>query len=290
MGELKKHQPALTIDEQIENLKSIGLIINDEDKAKQLLKDISYFRLIKGFSINLKPKNGNYHKGTTFEHIVELYLFNTNLRQLLFPVIEIIEINARCRMANYISEVYGVLGYKDKENFDNEEYHNQFLEDVSEEIRRNKRAPFVKNFVENYEGGELPIYAVVEICSFGTLSKLFKNMKNMDKKAIAKGFGVGYTYYESWIESISYVRNICAHYGRLYNAKMAKRPMLYKQYSENGINNDRIFSVLICMGQILKNDRHWEQFVEELTKLISKYSNLDITSMGFPVDWKDQLK
>jgi|GEM_PF-452791 len=70
MGELKKHQPALTIDEQIENLKSIGLIINDEDKAKQLLKDISYFRLIKGFSINLKPKNGNYHKGTTFEHIL----------------------------------------------------------------------------------------------------------------------------------------------------------------------------------------------------------------------------
>lgn len=70
MGELKKHQPALTIDEQIENLKSIGLIINDEDKARRLLNDISYFRLIKGFSINLKPKNGNYHKGTTYKDAI----------------------------------------------------------------------------------------------------------------------------------------------------------------------------------------------------------------------------
>ena len=51
-------------------------------------------------------------------------------------------------------------------------------------------------------------------------------MKNPDKKTVAKSFGVGYTYFESWLESISYVRNICAHYGRLYNAKLSKTPML----------------------------------------------------------------
>ena len=50
----KKHQPALTIDEQIENLKSIGLIIKDEARAKSILNDISYFRLIKAYSLNLK--------------------------------------------------------------------------------------------------------------------------------------------------------------------------------------------------------------------------------------------
>ena len=38
-------------------------------------------------------------------------------------------------------------------------------------------------------------------------------MKNVDKKVVAKSFGIGYTYLESWLESISYVRNICAHYG-----------------------------------------------------------------------------
>ena len=60
MGELKKHQPSMTIDEQINNLKEIGLIVEDEEYARKILNDISYFRLIKAFSLNLKPKNGNY--------------------------------------------------------------------------------------------------------------------------------------------------------------------------------------------------------------------------------------
>ncbi len=58
MGELKQHQTPMTVDEQIENLKDIGLIVNDEEYAKKILNDISYFRLIKAYSLNLKPKNG----------------------------------------------------------------------------------------------------------------------------------------------------------------------------------------------------------------------------------------
>lgn len=286
---LKKHQQAMTIDEQIANLKDIGLQIDNEDYARRILGDISYFRLIKAFSLNLKPRNGNYFKGATFNQIVDLYLFNANFRQLLFPLIERIEINARCRIANYISEHYGVLGYKDKENFVSEEYHRQFLDDIKEEIRRNLRAPFVKNFMNNYEGGELPMYALVEICSFGTLSKLYKNMKNPDKKAIAKSFGIGYTYYESWIESISYVRNICAHYGRIYNAKLAKKPILYKQYVESGIDNNRIFAVLLCISHIVDHDGHWDKLLDDIEDLIAKYSNIDISSMGFPKNWKELL-
>ena len=57
MEELKKHQPSMTIDEQISNLKEIGLIFEDEEDARKILNDISYFRLIKAFSLNLKPKN-----------------------------------------------------------------------------------------------------------------------------------------------------------------------------------------------------------------------------------------
>lgn len=235
MGELKKHQPPMTIDEQVENLKSIGMIIEDEAYAKKILNDISYFRLIKAYSLNLKTKNGDYEGKVKFEQIVELYLFNANFRQIIFPEIEKVEINIRCRIANYFSEQYGVLGYLEESNFANPRYHKDFLDDIDGEIRRNSRAPFVKNFRENYDGGKLPIYALVEILSFGTLSKLYKNMKNPDKKAIAKFFGVGYTYFESWIESISYVRNICAHYGRLYNAKLSKTPILYKEYLEAGI-------------------------------------------------------
>lgn len=290
MTELKKHQPSMTLDEQINNLKTIGLIIANEEYAKKILNDISYFRLIKAYSLNLKPKNGDYIENVTFEQIVELYLFNANFRQILSPEIEKIEINMRCRIANYFGEQYGVLGYLDANNFENPKYHQNFLDDIEEEINRNFKAPFVKNFRENYEGGYLPIYALVEVFSFGTLSKFYKNMKNPDKKAVAKSFGVGYTYLESWLESISHVRNICAHYGRLYNAKLSKTPILFKEYSSSGIGNNRIFGVLLCLRTLLKYDLHWNLFVDKVEMLFEKYESVNRKTMGFPENWKELLE
>lgn len=289
MRKLKVHQPPMTIDEQVENLKNNGLIVDDEEYAKRILNDVSYFRLVKAYSLNLKPKNGNYDNKTTFREIVDLYLFNANLRQMIFPEIEKIEVNVRCRIANYFSEQYGVLGYLETKNFVDDVYYKEFMEDIEQEIRRNSKAPFVRNFRENYEGGNLPIYALVEVFSFGTLSKFFKNMHNKDKKEIAKTFGVGYTYFESWLESISYVRNICAHYGRLYNAKMAKTPKLYKEYTQAGIGNNRIFGVLLCMKNLLKSDSQWDLFVDKIEMLLDKYESVQINTMGFPENWKEIL-
>lgn len=88
MGELKQHQPPMTIDEQVENLKNIGLIVEDEEYAKRILNDISYFRLIKAYSLTPKSKNGIYVENVSFEQLVELYRFNANFRQIIFPEIE----------------------------------------------------------------------------------------------------------------------------------------------------------------------------------------------------------
>lgn len=228
----KGHQPSMNVDAQIENLKAIGLKIENEDFARQVLNDVSYFRLIKAYGLGLKGKNAAFDGSVSFEQIVELYLFNSNFRQLLFTLIERIEVNLRCRIANHFSHTYGVLGYEESENFSNADYHQEFLDDINNEIARNSKAPFVKNFQNNYEDGKIPFYALVELFIFGTLSKFYKNMKPLDKKAVAQIYGVGYTYFESWIEHIAFVRNICAHYGRLYNVNLAKSPKLYKQYSE----------------------------------------------------------
>lgn len=124
--ERKEQQEPLTIEEQIENLFNLGLTIENADDAKSLLNDVSYFRLVKAYSLGLKPKNGNYYAGTTFNTIVQLYKFNSNFRQELFPIIERIEINLRCRLANYFSVKYGVLGYENPNNFVSPKYHAFF--------------------------------------------------------------------------------------------------------------------------------------------------------------------
>ncbi|MCF0231257.1 MAG: Abi family protein [Enterococcus sp.] len=285
----KEHQPALTINEQIENLHHLGLQLDDEF-AYMFLNDVSYFRLIKAFSLGLKPKNGNYNSNVTFHQIVELYKFNSNFRQLLFPIIERIEINLRCRIANYFCCKYGVFGYEEASNFADPIYHQEFLNDIHMEISRNKKSPFVRNFLQNYIEPKIPMYALVELFSFGTLSKFFKNMKNDDKKQICLAYHVGYTYFESWIESIAYVRNLCAHYGRLYNAIIPKKPKLYKQYAEAGIVNNRIYAILLCMSLLIVHDEHWEQFLEQLDSLFEKYDSVKLETMGFPQNWKELLK
>lgn len=115
-------------------------------------------------------------------------------------------------------------------------------------------------------------------------------MQSKDKKAIASTYGIGYTYFESWIESIAYVRNLCAHYGRLYNAKLTKTPKLYPQDRNLGISNIRIFGTLVCLKRILPSDRHWIEFVDTIQLLFEKYPYVEKDSMGFPNNWIDILK
>ena len=55
---LKEQQPALSVDGQVENLRNLKLFIDNDEYAKEFLNDVSYFRLIKAYSLGLKPKNG----------------------------------------------------------------------------------------------------------------------------------------------------------------------------------------------------------------------------------------
>jgi len=289
MQELKKQQQPMTVDEQIINLREKGLFIENEDYARSFLNNVSYFRLIKAYSIGLKVRNGKYNGNVHFEDIVNLYLFNATFRHQLFIEIEKVEVILRCRLSNYFCEKYGVLGYEDINNFSiPSEIFSAFFDEIQKEIARNFRATFVKNFKDNYIDGKIPLYALVELLSFGTLSKFYKNMKNEDKKAVSTSFGVGYTYFESWIESMAYVRNVCAHYGRLYNNKLVKTPKMYKQYTKVG--NNRVFATLLTLKHILPNDRHWHDFVQSVELLIEKYPSVNPRLIGFPKMWVEYLR
>lgn len=70
---------------------------------------------------------------------------------------------------------------------------------INDEVERNKKSAFVKNLKCNYETGKIPMYALIELFGFGTLSKFYKNMKQEDKKETAQIYGVKYTYLFSFM-------------------------------------------------------------------------------------------
>ncbi len=275
----KSHQAPIDVNEQIENLISLNLQIKDKDYAKSVLNRVSYYRIVKAYSITLK-ENGKYIDGTTFENIVDLYLFDMELRHILFSLIEHIEVHLRAVITNYFSLKYGNFGYKDLSNYKKKNFQESTIKELEREIKRNKKSPFIHNFEKNYEGGEIPFYAEIEVASFGTLSKMYKNMENEDKKEIAKEFKVDYIYLESWIENLSYVRNICAHYGRLYGAKLTKTPKLYKEYLNQGISNNTIFASIINL-KILAEDDYYDKFHSDLLEIINKYPLVELKHLGF---------
>ena len=285
MKQLKDYQVPLSIDDQITNLIHIGMKINDIEYAKYILERVSYYRLIKAYSLTLKD-NGFYKVGTTFEDVVNIYNFDKDLRYLLFSIIEQIEIKFRSNMANYFSLQYGNFGYRDLDNFKNKDLQIHVLENIDAEIKRNERSPFIKNFMNNYIEGKVPFYAAVEVTTFGCLSKFYKNMKNIDKKAIAKNFGLNYSYFESWIENYAYIRNICAHYGRLYNAKLTKKPILYKEFTSKGVKNDSIFASILNCKYVIDEDEY-KEFIKQLKLLLNKYKGIDIKCLGFPEKWEN---
>jgi abortive infection bacteriophage resistance protein len=95
-GKEQFSKPALSVDRQISLLTSRGLIIEDEAKAKHYLSFIGYYRL-SGYCLHFQ-NGGNseirhqFKPGTTFNSVLELYIFDRKLRLMLIDIIERIEV------------------------------------------------------------------------------------------------------------------------------------------------------------------------------------------------------
>ncbi len=87
------HKPTIPVKDQIQLLKSRGLLIGDESLAEHYLNNISYYRLA-GYWWPMQADKVNhlFKTNSRFEDVVALYSFDSELRLLLFNAIERIEI------------------------------------------------------------------------------------------------------------------------------------------------------------------------------------------------------
>ena len=292
-------KPALDYPEQIEKLKNDHhLLINDEENALKILKQVNYYRL-SGYGIGLKEKDNKeyYMPGISIDHLFRLYNFDSLFRNILIHTIEQIEIQLRTQISNFLALKYGSEGYMIIDNFidkrrtsDNATYHSIVLESFKKEIDHQKNAPMVIHHKKKYNG-HFPIWVAVELFTFGNLSSLFNIMKKDDRKSIARLYNTEPDYLGSWILALVEIRNICAHYSRLYNMPLKQRPHLYSEYQRfQSSTINKVFPSLITIKRMLNSDDRWTAFETELEKLIDEYNDVVILSyMGFPKEWKDIL-
>lgn len=286
MGKEGKLKKPTTFSEQVSLLRSRGMVIEDEEKAISVLEKINYYRL-SAYMLTYKIKDGSYG-GASFQNVFSLYQFDKKLRNLILPALESIEVAFRTHIAYLIAHKYGALGYCNCQNFIVKSYHKEMLQIFSEEIGRSTEM-FVTHHVKKY-GGLFPIWVVIELVSFGVLSKIYSNLLDSDKDIIANFYNAKGAYVKTWLYSLSTLRNICAHYGRLYNRRMKITPRLFAADRKIGIKNDTVFASIYVIGRLSKDKMEWRHFVTKLAALIEEYEVVDLRCIGFPKDWETILR
>lgn len=99
-----------TTEQQIEKLKSQGLIISDEDFAKSQLKCYGYSNLIKSYrSPYIIKENGKtkYRSGVTFEQIASIYQLDKNIRNSVMAAMQDLEEHFKELSADVVAHSFG---------------------------------------------------------------------------------------------------------------------------------------------------------------------------------------
>jgi len=280
----------------IEMMKSRGLIIADEQKAINYLKVISYFRLANYLRPMEKDKETHLYKPNSyFDNAIDLYYFDKELRSIIFSAVQSIEIALRFKMIHHISLKYGAFWYMDASLFKDDNIFHQCLTLMKQELARSKEDFITEHKAKYTEPDMPPVWKTLEVTSFGTLSKLFCNLKdNSVKKIIAREFNLPqHLILESWVKCAVNLRNCLAHHARVWNRNYPTMPQLNGSFRGNWIKNTNLSMVKLypqlCYLEYIHNQIHSNSnFKKRLDALLKEHPNVDIAAMGFPKDWKNE--
>jgi len=275
---------ATTIEQQIKMFNDRGMIIDlNEDKAKEILSDIGYFRL--GFYCfpfetsypNKRNRTHNYKQGTKFSDIVSLYYFDVDLRNILSKYINRIEINFRTNIIYRVSNQYiscntwfadpSVMQRDFIDKLDTEFYTTNF-----------KKNPVIRNHHKKYINDKYaPAWKTLEFFTFGTVLYLYKNLKsNQLKQNISLQYNIrNIDTFENYFRAIVEIRNLCAHGSVLFDHKLSI-PL------RNGIalkidnqNKNKLFSGIKILHYFIKkiSQNRANEMEKEINQLFNRFDN-----------------
>jgi len=290
---MKYKKDSLTFEEQADLIISRGLIVDDKERLVSILHSVNYYRL-SAYWYPFKQDNESLQPNITLEKIWKRYTFDRQLRLLVMDAIERVEIAVRTLMVNAFVLEHGAFGYLYKENFSNK-FRNH--SDLVVQIYRNtdrSNEEFVKHYQNKYnEEVHLPLWMAAELMTFGNMFTMFKNIDRNMRIELAQHYNLSAKVLESWLKTLNYIRNLCAHHARLWNRELAIKPILPDKknheewYNPVKIPNHRIFSVLTLLKYMLSYVAPHSKWQLRLEALLENYNDIPLIPMGFPENWKE---
>lgn len=292
--ELKK---PLSFEEQINKLKSHGMIVADEDRARVILAEVNYYRFT-GYALEFRKNinDSDYIEGLSFEEIYQIYRFEEDLRAILRKFIEIVEVYYRTQIAyGFSMEKCKNVPYDqhyDEKNFYNKQGYKEVMESLQKEKNYYKDSLVVQHHKEKYDS-KMPLWVIVELMSFSNLSKLYRSMYISEKEKIASEVGVSHATLENHLHCLVILRNKCAHAARLYNVEFNPPARFTKQFlkKNKGIKNNTLFAYLLILLKRLPNMEIKKEMIESLKDVIEKYDEkIKPELIRFPNDFTEVMR
>jgi abortive infection bacteriophage resistance protein len=291
-------KPPKTFAEQVQILQSHGLDIPDPVKAEFYLSQLNYYRFA-AYCLPFEQNHATHHfvAGTSFDDVLNLYVFDRELRLLLLDAIERVEVSLRTQLAYQLSHRHNTAHpHLDPTLFQNKGRYLAGVSSLQQDVAKSNE-DFIKHLITKYQETLPPIWAVVELMTMGQLSKWFSNIKaRQDRRAISRNYDLDDKVMTSFCEHLSLVRNIAAHHARLWNREITKKMTLPTHgpkelqsslwiLPESDRRLRKLYNTLtmtLHMMNMIAPDHHWKARVKGL---IAAHA-IDIKKMGFPADWQ----
>ena len=301
-----------TLDEQLGIFKSKGLTINDEEEARDILLKENYF-FINGYRrvLMVSSKEKKFVKGATFDELYAIFMFDRELRNILFKNLLIIENNIKSIISYRLSVKYGYKekNYLKESNFTTDNKDKRRVSDVINKMKRQIRVnsqnhSATLHYITNY--GYIPLWVLVKVLSFGLINELYGILKPEDQKEIADLYGIEMEDMEIYLSLLANYRNLCAHEDIVFDHRTQKYISNTKYHNELKIKQDEfgeyvkgkndIFALIIILKQMLTKDEFMHMMdeinlkLQDLTWQIKSVKiNKIYDTLGFPENYMDLI-
>ena len=291
--------------ELLQKLQADGLQITDSVAATRHLKQISYYRL-KGYALAFRQHDQTgqrlkaFQANVDFSDLMQMSLIDCELRSLILSAIDRIEVEVR----NVINHELAIK-YNDSHWFaqaalfksSNDFKHDDFLRQIKQYTAKNadvgsekekRRETFIHHYYQLYDQPEYPpCWMIAEVLPLGSWSKLYEHLTHSkDRKQIAKQFDLAPDALESWLHALTYLRNVCAHQGRLFYRKLAFSPKKAKNLPIK--INHQLFDFICILFFFLKEFNHEYDWLERIEAVMNRCPQSVLQHYGFTENWLEQ--
>lgn len=273
-----------------------GLTVPDPAAAAATMTMVSYFRL-KGYALEFMQNapNGFPHgsrvfvPGTTFEQIMERYELDRSLRMLILEQIDRIEVAIRTvivqELSTHFASAHWHLNFSAKV-LNTAEEQAKLLTKTSQEVHRSKET-FIKHYFNKYSSPILPpAWAAAECMSLGFWSQLYKNLA-VCKGAIASTFGLTPPVLQSWLHSLSVIRNTCAHHGMVWGRRSWSFPPSVHPLYSGHFGGNKLYPFLAAVRILTTKIDKNPYFRDGLVLLFRNNPSANPSKLGFPANWEN---